>query len=193
MQKLKLFTAPTTEPVTVTEAKAQVRQDSTADDTYIASLIATARQDVEGFINRALVSQTWELYLDAWPCHSYLDLPLPPLQSITSITYVDSSGTTATFASSNYYVDILREPGRVYLKPNASWPAVALQIVNGVIVKFVAGYGAAAAVPDRIKQGILLRVGELYEKREDNVSGIPGFSDAEKLLSKVRIFPRAED
>lgn len=164
---LKLITAPAAEPVSTSEAKSHLRVDTTADDTYIGTLITVARQNVESHLRRALISQTWEVVLDAFPA-GVIRLPKPPLASVTSIKYTDDEGNESTYSSANYVVDTDTEPGRVVLKSGQTWPAVTLAAVNGVRVRYVAGYGAAGSnVPQAIRQAILLVIGSLYENRED--------------------------
>ena len=164
---LKLITAPAAEPVSTSEAKSHLRVDTTADDTYIGTLITVARQNVESHLRRALISQTWEVVLDAFPA-GVIRLPKPPLASVTSIKYTDDDGVEATYSSDNYVVDSDTEPGRVVLKSGQTWPAVTLAAANGVRVRYVAGYGAAGSnVPQAIRQAILLVIGSLYENRED--------------------------
>ena len=164
---LKLITAPAAEPVSTSEAKSHLRVDTTADDTYIGTLITVARQNVESHLRRALISQTWEVVLDAFPA-GVIRLPKPPLASVTSIKYTDDEGNESTYSSANYVVDSDTEPGRVVLKSGQTWPAVPLAAANGVRVRYVAGYGAAGSnVPQAIRQAILLVIGSLYENRED--------------------------
>ena len=164
---LKLITAPAAEPVSTSEAKSHLRVDTTADDTYIGTLITVARQNVESHLRRALISQTWEVVLDDFPA-GVIRLPKPPLASVTSIKYTDDEGNESTYSSANYVVDTDTEPGRVVLKSGQTWPAVTLAAVNGVRVRYVAGYGAAGSnVPQAIRQAILLVIGSLYENRED--------------------------
>lgn len=163
---LVLATAPAVEPVTTTEAKSHLRVDYSDDDTLIGTLITAARQQVEQITRRALITQTWDMWLPGFPGESYIEIPLPPLQSITSITYYDDDDVAATFASTNYYVDAKSEPGRIVLRDDASWPSTSLRGANGVCVKFIAGYGLAVAVPQGLKQAVLLAVGHFYEHRE---------------------------
>lgn len=167
---LKLVTGPAAEPVSVSEAKSHLRVDLADDDTLIGNYITAARQWCEAFTRRALVTQTWDLTFDYWPTYE-IRLPLPPLQSVTSISYTDQDGSTSTFSSSNYFVDTTGEPGRIVLKSFATWPSVVLREAAGVTVRFVAGYGNAATVPQAIKSAMLLVVGTLYENREDVVAG----------------------
>lgn len=170
--KLVLFAAPTVEPVSRAEAKAQLRVDFDDDDDLIDALIVAAREAAELIARRAFVNQTWDLYLDALPDGSRLDLPKPPLVSVTGVYYTPEGLAEATLSTTNYAVDNRGEPGGVVLKSGQSWPAATLEVVNGVRVRFVAGYGTAAAnVPERYRQAIKLLVGHLYENREDVVVG----------------------
>lgn len=189
-----LFISPEGEPVELVEAKAHLRVDTAEDDTLIGYLITAAREHVEDHCRRALLTQTWDLFLDDWPAADGLMLPWPRLQSVESVTYYDADGGAGVvFDAENYLIDTAREPGRLWLVKGASWPSVDLRPVNGVQIRFVAGYGDADDVPRSIKQAILLLVGSLYENREDivvaqgvNISRLPfGF---EALLRMHRVF-----
>ena len=158
-----LVSAPAEEPVTVTEAKAHLRVDDTNSDTLITSLIVAAREYAETFTRRALITQTWDWIADGFP--GTIVLPLPRLVSVTSITYIDSDGNSQTLAASTYTVDTDSEPGRIVPAFGKSWP-VTRAVFNAVTVRFVAGYGAAAAVPQTIKQAMLLLIGHWYDHRE---------------------------
>lgn len=180
--KLVVATAPAIEPVTIAEAKAQCRIDIADDDILLSGYITAARQYCELASRRAFVAATYDLYLNDWPVGDVIRLPRPPLLSVTGVYYTDEDGTEATFAASNYIVDTADEPGQVALKSGASWPAVTLQAVNGVRVRYVAGYGTSAtAVPQQYQQAILLLVGHWYENREA-VLAAQGFSVTELPL-----------
>lgn len=164
---LILQAGPAVEPVGTVEAKAHCRVDVDDDDALLDALVVAARQYVEQVTRRSLVTQTWDLFLDGWPAGDTLVVPVPPLQSVTAVTYTDDAGTTRTVSSADYVVDTANEPGRVRLTSSASWPSETLQVVNGVQVRFVAGFGDAGAdVPQPIRQAILLLVGHWYENRE---------------------------
>lgn len=168
---LRLASPPAEEPVSLDEAKLHLRIDHSEEDALIAGLIGAARRHIEETVlSRALITQTWELYLDRFPAKAIIKLPRPPLQSVESIKYTLEDGSEATFSASNYIVDNVSEPGRIVLKRDASWPADTLIPVNGVKVTFAAGYGDDPAdVPDPIKQAMLLLIGDLYENREESI------------------------
>jgi uncharacterized phiE125 gp8 family phage protein len=156
--------APAVEPVTLAESKLQCRQDGSADDTLITALIVAARQSAENRTGRALVTQQWRFDLDRFPVDT-LELPLPPLQSVQSLTYLDGDGVRQTLAASEYEVIANETPGVVLPAYGKSWPACR-QTPGSVQISFTAGYGAAANVPQAIKQWMLLNIGTWYDHRE---------------------------
>jgi uncharacterized phiE125 gp8 family phage protein len=165
-------TAPTDEPLTLVEAKEHLRVDDAADDDLIANQRKAARVYVETVLGRQLMLATWNLYLDSFPSgDTPIYVPLPPLLSVVSITYVDTDGVSQTEASTVYTVDTDREPGRIYLAYDQSWSDTRSQR-KAVTVQFTAGYssGNAAAqqlaVPQTIKAAILFVLADLYENRE---------------------------
>ena len=104
-----------------------------------------------------------------------IELPRPPLQSVTSLTVYDDADAASVVAASTYFVDSDREPGRIVLRSGKTWPTVG-RVAGGVEVVYVAGYGAATGVPQTIRQGILLLTAHLYENREA-VSAEPGAAE----------------
>jgi hypothetical protein len=93
-----------------------------------------------------------------------IDLLYPPLQSVSSVRYYDFSGTLQTVDPSAYVVSP-GTPGRIQAAYSRVWP-VSRPTVDAVVITFVAGYGAASAVPDNVKAAMKLIVGHLYENRE---------------------------
>lgn len=163
-------TPPAEMPVTLDEAKRHLRVLNNAEDTLITALIAAATQHLEGrggILGRALVTQTWDMRIDAFPrSHKgRIELPMPPLQSVTWIKYVDAAGAEVTLPAERYVVDAQHMIGRVRPAYGTQWPS-ALDDEGAVRIRFVAGYGAAGAVPDPIKQAILLLVGHWWINRE---------------------------
>lgn len=142
---------------------------NTTADPELNRLIKSARQVCENLSRRAFITQTLELVLNAFPSNE-IDLPRPRLQSVTSIKYLDSDGVEQTLSASGYVVDTDSEPGRVYLAYGESWPTTR-DIQNAVRIRYVAGYGAASAVPESLKQFMLTLIAQAYEYREPVVTG----------------------
>jgi uncharacterized phiE125 gp8 family phage protein len=169
----KVTTAPTTEPVSLTEAKLHLRVDHTTDDDLITDLIKVAREWCEAYEGRAYMTQTITAYMDRF-CGEIL-LPRPPLLSVTSVKYYDVSDSQQTLSSSNYDVDTTAEPGRITLAYGYTWPAT-LPDENAIEIIYKAGYSVTAddatSVPSRVKTAIKLIIGHLYENRENSVVGL---------------------
>ena len=119
---LRLVTAPNEEPVTLNEAKDWLRVSGSEEDFLINSLIVTARQNVEAFLQRAVITQTWELGLDEFPSCKKLTLPFPNLQSVGSVKYYDSENSLQTLDPSSYQVVTSSLPGLVERNWDTSWP-----------------------------------------------------------------------
>jgi uncharacterized phiE125 gp8 family phage protein len=161
-----------------------------SDSTLIESYIKAAREYCEAFQNRTYITTTWELWLDAFPSKDYIEIPLPPLSSISSVKYYDTANVEATMSASDYFTDTKNEPGRVCLGYGKTWPSTTLRSYNGVCVTFVAGETTAAAVSQKVKQAMLLLIGHWYSNRETvNIGNITSKLDftVEALLWSERV------
>lgn len=170
-QGLVLVTPPAIEPLTLAEAKDHLRVDSTDEDSLIEPLITAARIYAETFTRRAFITRTYDLFLDGFPAETEICLPRPPLQSVTYLKYTDLGGNLVTISSGDYIVDTASQPGRLSLQYLKFWPTYQ-QIANSVRLRFVAGYGNAAAdLPRSLQQAMLLIIGHWYENRETVAPG----------------------
>ena len=157
-------TAPATEPVTLSEVKDHLRIHWTDEDTMLTRLITVAREAVEQWTNRALITQTWQAYYDG--LGRELILPKPKAQSVTHVKYYDTTGVATTINTSVYESDLISEPGYITTAYGQSWPSFTARSTRPVEVQFVAGYGAANTVPEPIKSAILLTIGHYYKHTE---------------------------
>ena len=160
---LKVITPPTTEPVTLTEAKQYLRVDGTADDALITSLIKQAREWCEDYQGKRYITQTLELVLDAFPNVDIEFKACSPVQSITTIKYTDKDNVETTLAATEYILDNDSFVNKTVLGYNKQWPTATLKPVNAVRIRFVAGYGVAAAVPESVKWAMALHMRLLYD------------------------------
>lgn len=162
---LKLIIAPAVEPVTLAQAKAHLRVTTDEDDALIVRLIIAARMRAEATTWRRLCTQTVDYVRDRAPC-GVLELPCPPVQSITDVKYIDDAGVERTLSALLYQVDVISEPARIKPAYGESWPSVREQL-NAFTVRMVCGYGGSAQVPSDIQSALLLMIGHYYEHREE--------------------------
>lgn len=173
---LTLLQAPVSEPVTLTDVQGQVRlTDLSAEAETVELMITAVREVAEGATKRALITQQWELLLDNFPSGRMpITLPMPPLQTVDYIKYINVTGTEQTLDPLGYRVVAETapncNPGYVLPLYGLNWPST-LQDVATVRIAFTCGYGpigedTALNVPKAICQWILLNCANLFENRE---------------------------
>jgi uncharacterized phiE125 gp8 family phage protein len=159
---LKLIT-PAAPIVSWTEQATHSRIDNASEQVLVEGYIKTATQHLDAkygiLAGGTLGVQTWELYLDAFPCGP-IHIPLSPLIDVVNLTYVDTDGLPQTVDPINYVVDDKGRDG--WIVPLATWPPT-LAAINVVAVRFRAGH---ATVPAPLKTAIMLLAGHYYENRE---------------------------
>lgn len=162
---------PAEEPLSRASAKRHLRVDAddTSQDEVIDAAISAARELVEHETKTAVMTQTWALRLDAFPeCSKPILLGRPPIQSITSVTYIDATGVEQTMPAADYVLDPA-QLGMLRLAYGASWPATRSQPM-AVTITFVSGV-EIDEVPKAIVQAMKLLVGDFYENREGQIVG----------------------
>lgn len=199
---LVLIEAPEVEPVLLEDVKGHLAVDSNDFDSLLHSYIVAVRQHLDGatgILRRAIVRQTWELRLRAFP--DVLELPLPPLQSITSISFVDTNGETQTISPSAYQVGGIggAQPGCIVPAFGTQWPA-ARDVPESVKIRFVCGYPGdggspedlRANIPGPLRQAIMELVADLWANREnvsaDQSFAVPMPANAKALLAPFRVW-----
>ena len=201
--------APTDISLDLDEAKLWLRidKDQTAEDGLVEELIRDAEDRAQRICERQFLTATWTLTLDRFPLpekpsnpvyrlpgqtfpqsiqmqgssDGILRLPRPPLQAVTSIVYLDTTGTPITLDPSLYLVDTACEPGRVAPAYGKVWPTIRDQL-GAVTIIYTAGYGNKQAdVPAALKQRLKNLVAYAYRNREN-----PDLLDAlaEKLFAQ---------
>ncbi len=167
---LALVTAPTKQPVTLERVKRHLRIpiDSNAEDAALDMILDSAVSQVERDKGIKLVTQTWDYKLSGFPAGDTIRIPHPPLQSVTSITYVDTDGDTQTLSADNYDVHTGTLPGEVTLAYNETWPTTREQAA-AVTIRFVCGYTGSGVTdyPKNLIHAILMAVGTGDQFREN--------------------------
>jgi uncharacterized phiE125 gp8 family phage protein len=177
---------PAGEPVTLAEAKAQVRVAHDSEDLLIGGLIRAARAEVEAQTGMALIDQSWRLALDRWPHDGIVRLRRHPVKVILSVTVYGAEGEGAVLDPASYEIDLVSRPARLHVMS----PPAPERRLNGIEVDFTAGFGEAGTdVPDLLKRAVLMLVAHWYEFRaafgaeHQPVSIPPGF---DRLISGYR-------
>ncbi len=151
--------APTSEPLTLTEAKLYLRVDHSDDDAVITRMIAASRRKAESYVRRSLITQSWRLMFDDY-APTIFALPRGPVQSITHVKLIAKDGAETTLDASAYHTTAGNKKLVFDISPMA----------HLVEVQYVAGYGEAADVPVAIKQGMLGHIATMYDTRDITVA-----------------------
>ena len=156
---------PTTEPVSLSEAKDHLRVDFDDEDTYIETLITTARKYCESYTNRVFITQTWRQNIDCFP--RVIKLKVNPVISLTSLKYYDTTETQKTIADdpNNFQKDFNSDVASLHEGLVNAFPSVG-NTINPIEIITVCGYGDASDVPDNIKHAMKIMISHLYENRE---------------------------
>lgn len=158
------------------------------ENEWFAERITTAREMCEDVTRRGLATQTLDVYLDSFPCKDYIELPRPPLQSVTSMTYKDSAGTVTTMtANTDYLVDTSRTVGRIVLPYGVSWPSFTPWPVNPITIRIVTGYYSTKPVPKSIKSAMLLYAGFFDRNRDFVEPNDKTLETVRNMISRYRV------
>ncbi|WP_374578302.1 head-tail connector protein [Phenylobacterium sp.] len=194
MLDLELVTPPAASPLGLEEAKRHLRVDHADEDQEIEDAILAAVGHLDGAagtLRRAIVDQTWRLWLDGFPpARGAIDLPLPPLLAVTEIRYLDAGGVEALLPPDAYRV-LAGERAAVEPAITKTWPS-ALTARRAVSITYRCGWTAPApgtpwpAKVEVIRRALRLLVGEFYEHR-DSQAAVREPLAVTRLLRPIRI------
>lgn len=167
---LKLIAPPRGEPVGIEEAKRYLRVDTDDDFGIIENLIKTARETVEHYTGKTLITQTWRMALNSTS------------RAIKS-SLAEPAGTTKSFIKLPGNPFIRLEGNPKLISPGSAKEIKKYHVVYGfsqamlgvnlflnedqsLQVDCVCGYGDISEdVPQTFRQAILMLTAELYENR----------------------------
>lgn len=175
---------PTTEPVSVVEAKSFLRVLGNEDDLLIASIIKASREYAEQITGSQFMEATFELYTEKF--EDDFKLPKNPIKSIESIEYMDDNENYQVLDNSTYY--FYEEFGISKIKYKTFPDVSTIEHKKAIRITFKSGF---ESVPESIKAWIKVKVSTLYENREQFVIGasITSFDDkfVDCLLNPYKI------
>lgn len=189
-----LITPPAATPVTLAELKAHLRVETDDEDDYLADLMATAIAHVEQATGRALIAQTWRIYLDDWPARTegdlVVELAVSPVRAVENIRVYDAEGTPVSLSFAEWTLDGISDPARLLLSDST----VPGRELNGIEIDIDAGYGETGAeVPDTLRRAILVLCAHWHELRGSAVDAArvgsepPGFSRLIAPFRRIRL------
>ena len=188
--------------ISISDMKDFLRVSDNADDALIEAYVTTATEAVKQYTRRAILTETFVFRADGFTdpggddrlmalgpgVHTVsvpyvlgggetLDLPFPPVASVTTFSTYNRANQAAAFSAAKYTLDT--QSGRIFLDEGETWPS-NLRAQNAVEVTYEAGYGSGS-IPAPILQAIRLYVSQMYD-------GCDGMTDeVRRLLAPYRL------
>lgn len=169
-----IVNAPEGEVISLAEASDHLRVDRADESNDIRTKLEAAVETAQDFTGRKLLTQTWNIFWDRFPCSSCepLLIPFGQLDSVEKLEYRKTDGTWVELVvNTDIVVDNAQEPARILPAYGKTWPAAQLAPGSSIKAEIVCGYGESADVPATIKAAILLQLGHLYSHRESVTVG----------------------
>ena len=180
--------APTSYPVSLVEVKSHLNILHADWDAKLDAFIAavTGRLDgYEGTLGRAIMLQTWTMYLDCF--HGCIEIPIPPFVSLDDFQYLNSQDEWVEMVETDdYLLDLpVGDKWPAVIRPpyQGCWPT-AKDVSNSIRITFTAGY-PLGRVPEEIKLAMMMTISSWNENRE--AGEIP--EAARTLLAPIRRIP----
>jgi len=131
-------------------------------------MIEAVTNRAEDATHRQLITAGYTLTLDEFPRGRKLKLPKSPIQSVTSINYVDTADVVQPFTDFALLSD--REPGEIFsTTEDDDFPNdVMFNRPGAVTIVYVAGYGLLTTdIPAELRQGMLIALRHVYDIRAE--------------------------
>lgn len=148
------------EPISLEDAKRQLRVLSTDEDAFIESAIVDARGWIENYTGLVLTRRE---VVEVLPCFG-AQLSTWPIASIDAVTYSDTDGQEVVLQEAEYFAQIARRPA--YLTAG-NWPTV--RDGSMIEVTMTAGFATPDAVSTfspNIMRAMRILVAGFFSDRE---------------------------
>ena len=144
--------------VTLDSAIRWLRAQGIDDQSTILECVQGAVQEAEERTNRTLrQSITRTVYFGCW--QYIMQMPSPPLISVSSVKYYDEANTLQTVSSADYSVRTQdRGPGWIEFASDYDFATTYNYTAEPIQIEIVTGYGSAAAQLPLVKTAIRLLV-----------------------------------
>jgi len=176
-RSIRRITQPEVEPVSVSEAKAQlgISPDVSEHDAVLSGLISAARIAAESRLNMSLMATQWQaVHAGFWGCGCHgVELPYPPLLVNTEhpvgVRWKDRDGLTHVVEAADIEVNTDEFPGRLYVRASMAAGACC---DGAAVVTWWAGVLSPADVPSPIRTAMLRMVARMFGDRGDTAENI---------------------
>lgn len=150
--------------------------DEATADTLLIQYLRAAIAVIEARTGKALMTRGFRLTLPRWRWADAQALPVAPVSAITALTLRDVAGTPSVVEASRYRLVTDRH------RPQVAATGAVLPMVptkGSAEVDFTAGFGAIwDAVPDDLRQAVMLLAAQFYENRAEGDAALPGAVEA---------------
>lgn len=200
---LRRVEIPDAMSVALEDAKFHLRVDHDEEDETIRGMLQAAIDACADYAGRAFDRAVYEYSPPCWPCCRYLDIPIAPVSTVTSVVYVDDDGNLMTIAGAVWKWHATPAGARVLFDPGYSWPTIGTTFQSEgrpIRVTLEAGYDAPdfsqgedpeLKLPSQARSAIMLTLGNLYANREGVVIGKTAVElplGVRNLLNQIRIY-----
>lgn len=140
----------------------RIEADYTIDDDHITDSIESAAAQVENYCN--VLFGTRDFTVETAQLANKIELPVYPVQSITSIIYQDENGDEQTMNDSDYRLFQLDQQRVTSIHFIGNIPSLQANNPSAVTITGVCGLGK---VPGDVKKAVKLLIGDSDTYRED--------------------------
>lgn len=159
----------------------RLEDGETEENALIDEMAAAARDFVEGYTQRFMITRTVRMEVDFFPATA-LRLPTGPVKSVTGVFADDGTGVLATLDVGDFRLALDGPFWQLTSSPGASWP-----VGRRGAVEFKVGYGEAPEdVPSALRQAIRIHVATQFRDREANVIGASATELPAGLMDMLR-------
>lgn len=171
---------------------------TTVEDDLLNAIITAGREHVEDITRRAIITQTWDYFLDEWPNSNMIKIPRGNLQTGGFLMYYhevdtdDTKATTTMTLTTDYLIEQNGDQcGFVTLPYGETWPSFTHWPLQSIQIRYVCGWTTRALVPYKIKAALKLICSDLYANREAQIVSGQNYQEnktVQRLLQSSRLW-----
>lgn len=167
----RVFVEAAIEPISLADAKRNLKVDDDVEDVLIAQRIMAARQKVEHDTGRFVVRTTYDLTCDTLA--AVMVIPYAPIAEVVSLTLYDSDDLAIVLDPNDYVVDVASDPPRLLLWDDAaSWPSTTIRDYSAGVLRFVGGPAVTAASPAWAIEAMYQLLAHWHDQRAAVIVGL---------------------